>query len=525
MDHRDRLPPPDSTPVRLLALSGSAVASQPAAATDELLAAVSPDVVVATPPQPTLVSASVTPSGEHDRDCPVLVPERGVRARSVTLSHRGCAVITVPPGATNVDELTAAREQPADGESNTDGERSFSSGPSPDRICVTPQLTLAVDPYERSATIEGVGEYCASIPTAWQADGTVHCSTGLRTGFTRQVKRATGTVSVVGVGQADAALGVGVADTDPAAVVEVYPGGTVGVDTVSPDGFGLTGISGVGPKRAETLRRAGYQTPRDVAAAQPRELARLDRIGRSVAAAIHDAATARVDETVVATGDDSLPRGDPVFIDIETDGLEPSVAWLVGVLDGDAADGHYMPFTQPEPGSADHLEAFLSWADANARGRPLVAWNGWGFDFPVLEDQIRQRCPAYEETWTELYQFDPLWWATRKNGGNAALPGHDNTLETVAGALGWTPTTTGIDGQTVAEIYSAYRQAWLAAADPSRVQPPDWGRLEAYCEDDVRALATIYDALDAAARRDRGTTTTNRQRTAESTQGALSDFT
>jgi Predicted exonuclease len=316
-----------------------------------------------------------------------------------------------------------------------------------------------------------------------------------------------------------------VADTDPAAVVEIHPGGIVSVDTVSPDAFGLTGISGVGTKRAETLRRADYQTPHDVAAAQPRELARLDRIGRSVAAAIHDAATARGNGTVVATGDDSLPRGDPIFIDIETDGLEPSVAWLVGVLDGDAADGHYMPFTQPEPESADHLEAFLSWADANARGRPLVAWNGWGFDFPVLEDQIRQRCPAYTETWNELYQFDPLWWATRKNGGNAALPGYDNTLETVASALGWTPTTAGIDGQTVAEIYTAYRQAWLAAADQSRVQPPDWGRLEAYCEDDVRALATIYDALDAAARRDRGTTTTNGQTTTESTQGALSDFT
>ena len=510
MDHRGQLPPPDSVPVRLLALSGRAAANRPGEAIEGLLTAVEPDVVVATGPQPTLVSAHLSRS----TGCPVVSPERGVQTRSVTLTEHGCAVVTPPASST-------------DGPASRDGSQRAGEDEhrqAPRRICLTAELTLDIDPYERSATLDGTDRYCESFPEGWQTDGTVHCSTGLRAGFTRHLERAAGEMPVVGIGEHSGTTGVGVGDRDETAVIDIYPGGVVSVDTVAPDAFGLTGIDGVGPARAETLRQAGYETPADVAAAPAHKLARLDRLGSAVAGTVHDAATARVDGTVVATGDDSLPRGEPVFIDIETDGLEPSVAWLVGVLTGDAADGTYMPFTQPEPGSADHLEAFLAWADANARGRPLVAWNGWGFDFPVLEDQIRQHCPGYTETWDDLYKFDPLWWATRKSGGNAALPGHDNRLETVASALGWTPATTGIDGGTVAAVYTAYRRAWLAAEEPAGVRPPPWDRLEAYCEDDVRALATIYEALDAAARRDRGTT---RDRTPadESTQGALSDFT
>lgn len=105
---------------------------------------------------------------------------------------------------------------------------------------------------------------------------------------------------------------------------------------------------------------------------------------------------------------------------------------------------------------------------------------------------------------------------------NTVLPGRNNKLETVAEALGWEPQTTGIDGAAVGELYSAYQREWFATADPTSVTEPDWDRLEAYCEDDVRALATIYDALEEAARREPGSTSPTGN---SSTQGSLSDFT
>jgi uncharacterized protein YprB with RNaseH-like and TPR domain len=151
----------------------------------------------------------------------------------------------------------------------------------------------------------------------------------------------------------------------------------------------------------------------------------------------------------------------------------------------------------------------------------LVAWNGYNFDFPVLREQISTHFPDHLEAWDDWYLLDLLWWARDRDGGNAILPGRNNRLEPVATALGWESDTVGIDGQLTAEVYSEYRRAWLAADDPATVDEPDWDRLEAYCEDDVRALATIYEALADAARRRSNAATDTRN---TGTQGALSDY-
>lgn len=189
--------------------------------------------------------------------------------------------------------------------------------------------------------------------------------------------------------------------------------------------------------RAATLRQVGYRTLAEVRNTSPHELAELGGSGRSTSETIQAAATAQDSGTAVATGDDALPQGDPVFVDIETDSLEPSCTWLIGVLDGDATEGNYLAFQESKPGDGGHIEAFLNWKQVNAAGRSFVAWNGYNFDFPVLSDQIRQHCPEYQDAWDDIYQFDLLWWARDKDGGNVALPGGSNKLESVAEALGW----------------------------------------------------------------------------------------
>ncbi|SDY63066.1 ribonuclease H-like domain-containing protein [Halopenitus persicus] len=205
-----------------------------------------------------------------------------------------------------------------------------------------------------------------------------------------------------------------------------------------------------------------------------------------------------------------------MYIDIETDGLSPTITWLIGVLDGTAADGRYLSFIQTnpdEPGQA--LEDFLAWYTANASHRPLVAYRGWKFDFSVIHDHIIEYCPHYEDDWNSTYRFDPYQWAVEKQ--NAILPGRTNKLEDVAAALGYERDETGLTGAAVARTY----QQWMADRSPST--EPDWDRFKSYCEDDVRGLAVIYESL-AKSNRIVSTNEPSRNTTETTTQQRLSDW-
>jgi uncharacterized protein YprB with RNaseH-like and TPR domain len=496
----------------LLALPGSVASTFHRDTIVAMVERLKPDTIVATAPQAGTVAATL-----REQSVPILSPARSRCPETTTALEGLIRIVTIPAGSQELDAAALSTDDPPN-EEGTD-RTPVNDG---HRVCLTTLVALDVDPYTRSASLKHLNAYADQLPDGWLT-GATHCSTALRAGYRTTTHVDGSAASFVGIGQTEASLGVGVDDSAGAepALVEVYSNGAVSVESVSPDSFGLRGIDGVGETRADRLRRAGYVAPIDVADAPPHELADLSGLGRSSATSIQAAAKAQAHDRVVPTGDDSLPYGDPIFVDIETDGKEPSCAWLIGVLDGGPEDGHYMAFSEQEPGDTAHLEAFCNWMDANGQGRPLVAWYGYQFDFPVLRDQIQQHCPEYLDRWDDWYQFDLLWWCRDKNGGNVILPGRSNKLEPVAEALGWEPDTTGIDGGVVAEVYTAYRRDWLSAEDPAGVSEPDWDRLKRYCEDDVRALATIYEACADAARRPPGTSTESED---TGTQGALSDF-
>lgn len=506
------LPRRNSSPARLLALPGPVVERFHRDTVAAVVAELAPDCVVAAPPRGNSVRAALS----RGTDVPVLSPTRPGPVETIPAGDDSVLVVAAPARRRSVEGIrSVAAGDPA--------EREPPAAEPAHRVCLTAEVALDVDPYERETSITGIETYADRLPAAWLTPRTTHCSTALRAGYRATTVVDGAEITLVGIGTTEASLGVGSSgDTGRGTLVELFPNGCSNCEDVDPAAFGLRGIRGVGEKRASVLREAGFGTPADVADAEPYELNDLSGFGGATTRRIRATAEARATGTVVATGDDPLPRGEPVFIDIETDGLEPSTAWLVGVLDGGPEDGHYMPFTERAPDDGSHLEAFLAWAEANAANRPLVAWNGYSFDFPVVRDLVRKHCPERLPMWDDAYQFDPLWWARDKNGGNAALPGRSNELEAVAEALGWEPQTTGIDGSVVAKRYSAYRREWLADGADGPVDEPDWDRLEAYCEDDVRALATIYEALTDASRREPGADT--RSGTETSTQGALSDF-
>ncbi|ERG96918.1 MAG: putative exonuclease [Haloquadratum walsbyi J07HQW2] len=519
------LPDSDAAAGTLLTVPGSVIREfDPVDVVSDAVAAVNPDVIIPVDPDSGVVIPALTGS----IDVPVYQPGRGMLPQTVEAANENVTVVVSP----SVDSL------PDDPTSLIETEHGY---------VVTDALSLRIDPHDRQTRLDGLEAYIDTIDSAWIADhssekeeasvGLSYLSTGLRASYNRVVSTSDDHhMSIAGIGTSRARLGVGLDDsTQPLTVVSVFPNGAITTETISPDRFGLRGITGVSETRANHLRTEGFETRSAVATASPHKLTTVPSIGNSTAEQIHASATAVTDEMVVSTGDRSLPTGDPVFIDIETDGLAASTAWLIGVLDGSASSGNYLAFRQPGLNTPSaHLEAFMTWLTGSARGRPVVAWNGYGFDFDVIHEQLQKHCPSYLDDWENRYTFDPLYWG--RTQGNAEFPGRTNKLEHVATALGWEPKTQGINGRRVAELYVDWRERMTTADNPETVSPPPWDRLEAYCEDDVRGLARIYEALsDADQARtndaslqsgsDRNRDRDRRSRSSASTsQGSLSDF-
>jgi uncharacterized protein YprB with RNaseH-like and TPR domain len=367
-------------------------------------------------------------------------------------------------------------------------------------------LALDIDTTSLSTSLVGLEEYIAALNPTQLSGEYAHISAQLPAEYRRKWSGLT----VRGGGKEAGHTG------SPLVALDCRADGRVLTQTVKPSNLGLRALDDVGDKRAQTLRDAGFTSRGDVAEANPNQLAGLQGIGQTVAERIQQSAEAIADDDVVRKSDEPLPSGDPVYIDIETDGLNPTITWLIGVLDGRAEDGEYLSFLQTDPTEPGHaIEEFLAWYTTNASHRPIVAYGGWNFDFDVLHDHIIKYCPHYEEDWTTSYRFDPYDWAVKEN--NAILPGRTNTLEDVAAALGYERAETGLTGAAVAR---AYRQ-WMADQSPDTEL--DWDRFDTYCEDDVRALAVIYEALEDSSRIV-STDEPSRDISETTTQGSLSDW-
>ncbi|WP_254524658.1 ribonuclease H-like domain-containing protein [Natrinema caseinilyticum] len=313
--------------------------------------------------------------------------------------------------------------------------------------------------------------------------------------------------------------------------------GSVAVSSVPADRFGLRALSGVGPATADRLRSTGYDTRAAVAEATAAELRSIDGIGATTAREIGSSARALAESRVVRRTDEPVPPAPegstPLFVDIETDGLQPTILWLIGVYDPDCDD--YVDFvdtepTRDEPGAA--TREFVSWLAAEYDSPSLVAWNGHAFDYKHLERFISRYAPDYREYWDEdVSTYDLYDWAVRRD--NAVLPGRTNRLEDVADALGCarSGTTAALDGKTLAErIRRLLEGAGTPTVEPDEdaaagASEIDWDAARGYCEADVRELAAIYDAI-ASARLERTARSPERNRSPAdgTTQTGLADF-
>ncbi|QZA88073.1 ribonuclease H-like domain-containing protein [Salinarchaeum sp. IM2453] len=504
-----KLPPENSSPTRFLTVSGHITSMCMSHTLERAIEYHAPDAIIAIPPDEHHVPGALYDSSQSVLSC------GRVQTPDSYLVNKDTMIYTIPH---SVESLSVESLEPVDQAS--DPPASFDASLS---IYITNQISLRINPYDRTTTLKGLQSYLNQLPDSLNYEQGIHCSTELRSGY-RTIKSIDGTrYQIVGIGQGDETSSAGCdTQTDTIGIFDVFENGAVTHSEMDPVNFGIRGLQGVGSTRAKYLRQNGYTTVQQIADATLRDLQQLPKVGRSTAQNIKQAAQGQISNKPIITGENPLPDKDPIYIDIETDGLAPSTVWLIGVLDGTAEHGSYLAFREQQPEDFRHIEDFVFWVQANAADRPIVTWNGYGFDFPVLRDQIQQHCYDQIETWESLRKIDLLWWAQHQDGGNAILPGPTNQLEQVAEALGWTPNTTGINGQLVAKIYTAYRSAFNNQRDEQSTYRPDWSRLERYCEDDVRALASIYEALKNS---HQPIDNQQQKRRSNSTQGALSDFT
>lgn len=501
-----KLPRTGDTPATLLAIPGAVVKQYNVRdVVGDAIDAIEPDLIVAAPPDSAHVAL---PPVTNLTDVPVANPTRSTSYHFYPDAGVAFAVVPspehLPPTPADIPH------DATNGDAREDVEHGY---------IITSQLELTIDPHQRETRLEGIDTYVDSIPDAWCDESLItHLSTGLRAKYQTGHQENGNTYRIHGAGPPMNAVGAGIDETKrPLIELSVYANGAISVEVHEPSNFGLCGIEGIGPAKADRLREHGFESRDAIAEATPNALTKLRGFGEKTAETAHRSATAIATGEVVPRDGGTLPGGDPVFIDIETNSLNGEVAWLVGVLDGDSVDGHYLSFRQQEHDDhADHLNAFMSWLAGPAEGRPVIAWNGYSFDFPIIKRQLEKHVPKWTDIWDNRYQFDPLYYAKTQN--HATLPARSNRLEPVAMALGWEPSTTGLDGAAAAAEYNAWRQT----ADRPDGYQPDWERLEAYCEDDVRALATIYEALHDASRRSRGADDAPVQN--QTTQGSLSDF-
>lgn len=452
-------------------------------ALDDWLSYFDPDIVLVTGDTPA--PRGVNFLRRHVEAETLLFSPAGERSSGGVREVAGCQFVLAPTHET----LESIRE--------SEGDELDTSKPT---FVLSGLLDLHVDTTTLSTSLAGRSEYVAALQED-RLDGEYrHISSRLPAAYRREWDG----LAVVGGG-----VESGRADT-PLVALDCRTDGRVVTRSLNRSQLGLRALTQVGKQRARNLRDAGFDSRAAVAGAPQGALAQIDGIGSTTAERVRQSATAIAESEVVRVSDDPLPGDDPVYIDIETDGLSPTITWLVGVLDGTATDGEYRSFLQTDPDNpGGAIAEFMAWYAAEADQRPLVAYHGWQFDFDVIHDHIVEYCPEYEDDWASASRFDPYRWAVKE--GNAILPGRTNKLDDVAEALGYESADTGLTGGAVARAY----QRWMTDSETE----PDWERFESYCEDDVRGLATVHEALE-----DSGRIVSKIEQDEPTTQRTLSDW-
>lgn len=482
-------------PVDLLSLPSRALDGLSQPALRDALAYFDPEVVTIPGPTSPKGYASVR---QASPDRPVDHPQLAQRGRRVwhyrATSQSGVRPASeTPPSAGQQDLLSVQNESiiPDLTDQLATGERETT--PEAATYLLVPRLAVEWDPTALETTLpaaESVATLARTVP-----ERVTVLAGGMPADYHHEW-----TVDLDGEPVTVPLQGLGGADRGRSTVAQLTltASGTAAPEVVDASQFGLQALDGVGEQTAARLRDRGVETTAGLRDLPASELATIPGVGRQTAETIHaHADVIESGEPLVLTNTTPVrTRTDqpPLCLDVETDGLSPTIIWQIGVYDP-ATDTHKAFIETEDPTDpAGVLAEFMNWLLANHDERTILTWNGDGFDYKHIAQFLDQHLHGYLEAWDERWTEDLYTWAIRD--GNALLPGRTNKLEHVARALGHESADTGLTG---AQTAAAYQEFMRHPDDPAH--EPDWERHRRYCEDDCRALWQVYQSITAATRR------------------------
>ncbi|ADD06536.1 ribonuclease H domain protein [Natrialba magadii ATCC 43099] len=523
------------TGTRVLALPPTTVLERSVATLEDIAATVGPDAVwlFGYAREPTAAARA-----RHVMGVPVIHPpletaDSGALPRHrigdelefVVAQHpRALGAVAGADSGANAGAIAGA-ERAADvgnsaggGDSDSDGDgdgadNGSKTQPTSADALICDQITTTTRPTALETTLDHAGELAAALPSGQE---TSVLTGGLPAGYDERWHLDAGTGAVRTVAHdplltaesvADDAVAVRVRGAGPVdgyggaksvVALEYSADGTLSSTAYAPGDFGLEAVTGVGQKTANRLESQGVTTRAELLDVSVAALADIEGIGAKSARRMHDHARVLESGEPRRLTDEPLPGEawgrPPLCLDIETDGLSPTIIWQIGVYDPES-DTHRAFVERDDPtDGASVVREFCDWLLGVHPNRALLTWNGRGFDYRHLDAFVARHCPEYVDDWESIPKFDLYRWATdREDTGNALLPGRTNELDVVAAELGYEGLGTGLDGARTAAAYQRFMRTGESAV-------LEWDRHEAYCEDDCRALWHVYERLRNAPR-------------------------
>ena len=330
-----------------------------------------------------------------------------------------------------------------------------------------------IDPNTFETTLTGLTEYEELVRE--RSDITTHLVTTMPAG--QQVTQAD--IPLYGAGFIQSMEG--------SKVPCITLGEMLHIEELDTTKVGLQAIPDIGWKMRQQLEGQGYLTRTDLLQANPVELLELDGFGPYYAARTTAGARAIERDEPVRFIRNPLADRRRLFVDIETDSLQPQYIWQIGVYDDDAGDYHCF-INDDEPGNEDVvIREFAEWTAENGDDATFIAWYGKQFDFKHLTDFLdRHASTDQRAVWDTVEKFDLLLDFVKSG---VATPARSHKLAVVASRLGYEFEYPHLSGAEAAQAYTGWA---------SGQRDMDWEMWISYCRDDVLAMKHVYDAITEA---------------------------
>ncbi len=258
------------------------------------------------------------------------------------------------------------------------------------------------------------------------------------------------------------------------------------LEMMSADRVGMMAIPGLGGTLCNQLEAMGIDERKKLAGLHPSELMDIEGIGPYRSCKWIASAKSMEENKIYRINEDDLAHRHRIYVDIETDDLNPSIIWHIGVLDDETDE--YFGLLEEDPDKAGSIiKQFAELLEKRIKPNScLLAWYGSGFDYPHLGNFIKRYALEYFDLWESVEKIDLMKWVK----SFAGLTSRSSKLDDVASKLGYKWQVRGLDGKEVGTKYTEYMY--------DRTVEVPWEDFKLYGMDDVLSMKYIYEKIKDA---------------------------